>query len=105
MTQEASQCSQHFIAHDDSIRQAKTDIDKLYTIVGGLPTDIRHIIDALSDLKKSMNANGEKYVSKEVMELKLRNIKDELKLWMYGAIGSGILSIIIGLYYITHMSK
>lgn len=105
MPPEDNQCSQHFYAHDESIRQNKADIEKIFDTFSGLPTDIKHILEGQAKINEFIGKLDEKYVSKEHMALKMETLEDKMKLWVIGGAGTCVVSAVMFAYYASHLVK
>lgn len=84
----ADQCSQHYIAHEETLKR-HTDELKL---LSGVPQDLKSIFEILKDIKGNS-------ISKEVVELKLQNMElkqqsteSRIKLWVILTIISSLSS-------------
>lgn len=88
------------------------EIDHLVQRVDRLEEDVKPLsglpdkLDLLIALQRESNKKmDETFVTKDVLELKLQNVSTTLKLWIIGAITSGIFSFIlflIQLYKVFH---
>ena len=81
-------CSQHFIAHEDTLRRHEDELKAL----SGVPQDLKSIFQILKEIKDNS-------ISKEVVELKLQNMElkqqnteSRMKLWVIVSIISGLSS-------------
>ena len=102
---EETQCSQHFYAHDESIKQNKTDIEKFYTAFSGLPTDVKHILDAVGKINDTVAKLDDKYVSKDSLALVMSTSESKMKLWVIGGTASAVTFAVTLAYYITSLVK
>jgi len=96
------ECEAHYLAHDEAIRENKKDIDELYKMLNGLPYDVKNMKDMLVEIKESIGIMQDKFITKEILELEIRDVENRLKLWIYGCAISVALNIGLFLFKLMH---
>ena len=96
-------CDQHFMMHDQAIRNNSESIVEINRSLAGLPEKLENIIKQMEKLCNTMEKTDDKFLSKEVFNIEKMDVKSDIKT-LYSIVGA-IGLLLIGAFIAHLMGK
>lgn len=94
-------CEAYFLVHDGNIKQNTEDINHIKTTLAGLPERLDNMINQIEKLCKAMEKNEDKYVSKEIFQLRRKEVDDKFSTINKSV---GAITLLLVSFFIGHIT-